>query len=343
MTPEAGLVEAWLASAPPLQADPFAGMGRLLMIGLGTDGYVGIARAEAALVARTGLLGLGGAFAGRQMVARFFIAGFGTPTQRAAWAGATAAIAISEPGVGAHPKHLQTRAEPDGEGWRITGEKAWVSNGPVADVLILLAILSEEAGRKRYGAFLVPRAAPGLTITEASRALAPSRHCGLLLNSCPVPGAALLGPPGGAYEAMALPFRDVEDAVGLSGLAGACRFLVGRLGGDAHALGGLVALTAVLEAGAARIAAALDAGRLADHAAEAIGLRLLAAEIAARARLHRDEFGPAEDAPIERVLTDLDTSQTVARGARAARQARLGTVSQARVRPHGGTRIYPDL
>jgi len=290
------------------EADPLSGLGQLLTTGLGSEpGYVAIARAEGGLVARTGLLGLGMVFAVRQMAARFFIEGFGTDAQRAAWRGVTVAIAISEPGVGAHPKHLTTRAEPVGEGWRITGEKAWVSNGPHAGVFIVLAITAEAAGRKRYGAFLVPRDTPGLSVkeTEAFRALPPSRHCGLVLDGCVVSRDALLGPPGEAYEDMALTFRDVEDAVGLSGLAGACRFLAGRLGdpsGPEAALsrGALVALTAMLEAGAARVAAALDAGRLAEHAAEAIGLRLLAAEIAARVRRHRADFALDDDPAVAR-------------------------------------------
>ncbi|MGA9869321.1 MAG: acyl-CoA dehydrogenase family protein [Acetobacteraceae bacterium] len=298
--------------------DPFGELDALLEVGLGADGYAAIARAEAALVARTGRMDLAGAFAGRQVVARFFIGGFGTPMQRAIWLRRTAAVAISEPDVGAHPKHLSTRAEPSGDGWRLSGEKAWASNGPFAAVFVVLAIMAVENGRKRYGAFLVPRDTPGLTIHPTE-----TRHCGLSLRDCEVSRAALLGAPGTAYETMGLPFRDVEDAVGLSALGGALRFLVGRLGGEAHALGGLIALTAVLEAGAARIAAVLDAGQLAEHAAEAIGLRLLATEIGERVRRHRAAFGPSDDPAMERVLADLEVGQTVARGPRAARQARL--------------------
>lgn len=313
----------------------------LLSVGLRQDAprpYAAIAAAEAALVERSGLLGLGGAFAGRQLVARFFLGTWGTKTQRAAWLEPIAAgrglasVAISEPGIGAHPKHLSTRAERTAAGWRITGRKAWVSNGPLASVFVVLAVTAEQAGRKRYSAFLVPRETPGLSVaeTEEYRALPPSRHCLLTLDGCEVDAAALLGAEGTAYEAMALPFRDVEDAVGLSGLAGACRFLTERLraqaGDDAARtleLGGLVALTAVLSAGAAAVAEALDAGRLAERAAEAIGLRLLAAEITARAeRLVTDE-----DAAIAKVLADLAASGRIARGARAARQARLAQAS----------------
>jgi acyl-CoA dehydrogenase len=295
--------------------------------------YAEIAREEAAIVERSGLLGEGGAWAGRQMVSRFFIAGFGNAEQRAAWEARLASVAISEPRVGAHPKLLTTRAEADGDGYAITGEKAWVSNGPLAEVFVVLAIMRIEDGRKRYGAFLVPCDTPGLTIKETPeyRALAPSRHCGLVLDGCHVPQSALLGSAGTAYETMALPFRDVEDAVGTFGLLGAFRFLHARFarqsdGGDeaALSLGGLVALTAVFAEAAAAVVTALDAGELPRLSAALVGLRVLAAEMLQRARAHRDTFGPADDADIARAFGDLETSLSVARGPRRARQARLG-------------------
>ena len=296
--------------------------------------YPAIAREKAALVERTGLLGEGGVLAGRQVVARFFIEGFGTAEQRAAWLPHIASVAISEPRVGAHPKRLTTRAEEDADGYAIFGEKAWVTNGPLAAVFIVLAITSVEDGRKRYSAFLVPRDTPGLSIDEAPqyRALAPSRHCGLKLDDCRVPRSALLGSPGNAYETMALPFRDVEDAVGTFGLLGVFRYLLSRfaqLSGAsdeaALSLGGLAALTAVFGETAEVVAAALDAGELARRAAALVGLRVLATDILQQARAHRDAFGPAADDAIERVFDDLDVSLSVARGPRMARQARLGT------------------
>ena len=76
--------------------------------------YAVIAHGEAELVERSGLLGEGSSWAGRQVVARFFIDGFGTAEQRATWLSHLAAVAISEPRVGAHPKLLTTRAEATG-------------------------------------------------------------------------------------------------------------------------------------------------------------------------------------------------------------------------------------
>jgi acyl-CoA dehydrogenase len=294
--------------------------------------YAQIAREKAAIVERTGLLGEGRA--GQQMVARFFIEGFGTAEQRAAWLPHLASVAISEPRIGAHPKLLTTRAQENADGYSIFGEKAWVTNGPLAAVFIVLAVTAIDDGRKRYSAFLVPRDTRGLSIDEAPeyRALAPSRHCGLKLDGCRVPRSAVLGPLGGAYETMALPFRDVEDAVGTFGLLGAFRFLLSRFAqfgrtdeAVALSLGGLVAPAAIFAETAEAVVAALDAGELASHAAALVGLHMLATDIVQRARAHRDVFGPASDDAIERAFSDLDVSLSVARGPRQARQAHLGS------------------
>ncbi len=302
-------------------------------------GYAAIAHGKAAMVEQSGLLGEAGAWAGRQLVARFFIAGFGNADQRATWLPPlesgehVAAVAISEPRVGAHPKLLTTRAEVEDDGYRISGEKAWVTNGPIAAVFVVLAVMAIEDGRKQFGAFLVPRETAGLTIKEMPeyRLLAPSRHCGLVLDGCRVPQSALLGAAGTAYETMALPFRDLEDAVGTFGLLGAFRFLLVRFatqhdGGDeaALSLGGLVALTAVFVVTAETVVAALDADELQRQSAALVGLRMMAADMLQRARAHRDAFGLTADAAIDRVFADVEASLSVARGPRTARQARLG-------------------
>jgi acyl-CoA dehydrogenase len=99
--------------------------------------YAEIAREKAAIVERTGLLGEGRA--SQLMVARYFIEGFGTAEQRAAWLPHLASVAISEPRIGAHPKLLTTRAEKLADGYSIFGEKAWVTNGPLAAVFIVFA------------------------------------------------------------------------------------------------------------------------------------------------------------------------------------------------------------
>jgi acyl-CoA dehydrogenase len=71
---------------------------------------------------------------------------------------------MSEPNAGSDAAMLQTRATPEGDGWRITGRKIWTSNAPYADYIIVFAITDpERAAQKRGGisAFLVPTDAPG--------------------------------------------------------------------------------------------------------------------------------------------------------------------------------------
>jgi acyl-CoA dehydrogenase len=315
----------------PIPTDQFA-------IGLDPGdkhGYSRIARAAAALAERTGRLDQVGAWTGRQVVARFFIIGFGDAAQRAmllprlAHGDALLAVAISEPGVGAHPKRLTTHADRDGDGVRISGHKAWVSNGPDASHFIVLAISAFDGERKRYSAFVVPRETPGLTLRPMP-GMHDTNHCLLDLDACRLPHAALIGPADRAYETMALPFRDVEDAVGLSKLGGALRHLLTRLASgettpEANlSLGGLAALTAVLTGGAEAIAEALDADRLADESARLVGLRLLTGELLRGVRTHLQAHGPLSDDVMEHLLAGLDLSMTVARGPRQARQARLG-------------------
>ena len=339
----AARVDAWLAHGIDPAHDPLAWMAEAGLLAP-AGSYLEIARVKAALVERTGLLGVGGIWAGRQMVGRHFLAGFGTDAQRAAWLGRAASVAISEPGVGAHPKQLTTRADRDGEGFCLTGEKAWVSNGPSASVFVVLAITATEGERKRYSAFLVPREAPGLALKDMPRfhALRPSRHCGLLLDRVPVPRGALLGEAGRAYETMALPFRDVEDAVGTFGLLGAFRWLLNRLAqvaaGDAAvlSLGALVARIAVFGDAAASVVSALDADRLEDKAATLVGLRVLAGDLLPPVRAALQQCGLQHDPAVEEVLRDIDAVLSIARGPRLARQMRLATALAQRARTAAG-------
>ena len=332
----ADLVDSWLAQRPDLEQDPLPGMRRAGLLAPVAD-YAAIARGKAVLVERTGRLGIGSVWGGRQLVFRHFVAGFGSAAQQAAWRGRALSVAISEPKVGAHPKLLTTRAEAVAAGFRLSGQKAWVSDGRSADAIIVFAITAEEAGRKHYSAFLVPRGTASLGIDEMAgfAALRPSRQCLLRLDGCVVPGSAMLGAIGTAYERMALPFRDIEDAVGCFGTLGALRHAVGLFSGAAEAdggelageLGAVVALTAVFAAGAEAVVTRLDEGRLGTGEATLVGLRILAGEIAARLRMQAETAAAGRKDALLGVLADLDATLSIARGARLARQARLGAVA----------------
>ncbi len=321
----------------------------LFRIGLpaehGGDGgtYADIAAAERALVEDGQSTGLAGVWGGHQMVARWFLAGFGTKAQQArhlpslASGALTAGVAISEPKVGAHPKLLSTTATREGTGWRLDGEKSYVTNGDLAGLYVVLAITAMQGDRKRYSFFLVERDTPGLEIIPAPTpaSMRPVGHVALKLAGCLVPPDALLGPQDEAYETMALPFRDAEDAVGTSGMAGNLAGLVRLLGAELAApapdeavaeLGALAGLAALATPCAADLARAVDENRSTEPHPQAllIGLRQLAATFHARATAFRDTHAATRTEILDARLNSIQTSLSVARGPRAIRMARLG-------------------
>jgi acyl-CoA dehydrogenase len=74
-----------------------------------------------------------------------------------------AAFALSEPGAGSDAAALSLRAEPDGDGWRLIGEKTWISNAPEADVYTVFARTTPDSRAKGVTAFAVAGDAPGLS------------------------------------------------------------------------------------------------------------------------------------------------------------------------------------
>ena len=341
----AGRVDDWWSTAKrDALADPFGQMAKagLFQIGLpgagaALDTYSAIAIAEQAIAAKTGLLGLASGFAARQLTARFFIAGFADAGQRATWLPRIAAgqictaIAISEPEVGAHPKRLQTAAEPHGAGFIVRGRKAWVTNGPIADVFLVLCVIAVEDGRKRYGLFLIPRETTGLIVKpmRALDALAPASHCELELDGCKVPASARVGEVPDAYPAMAMPFRDVEDTVGTASVSGFLSWLLERSAvrierneEDALRLGRIAGLVSLVQAASRLAVEALD-GEGRDVPARIIGVRLLARDIVGEI-CELQAQGQSADEAIAAALAAFDLLSSVAREPRKVRQIRLG-------------------
>jgi alkylation response protein AidB-like acyl-CoA dehydrogenase len=77
---------------------------------------------------------------------------------------AVGAFALTEPDAGSDAGSLQLRAEPDGEGvWRLFGEKTWISNAPEADVYVVFARTTADAGPRGVTAFTVPGDVDGLS------------------------------------------------------------------------------------------------------------------------------------------------------------------------------------
>ncbi|MBY8867431.1 acyl-CoA dehydrogenase family protein [Streptomyces sennicomposti] len=133
----------------------------------------------------------------------------GTPAQRARWlpavadGSAVAAFALSERAAGSDAAALTLRADPDpdpdpgagggaGRGWRLTGEKCWISNAPEADFYTVFARTAPGAGSRGITAFLVPADRPGLT-GSALDMLSPHPIGALAFDGVPVTADDVLG------------------------------------------------------------------------------------------------------------------------------------------------------
>jgi acyl-CoA dehydrogenase len=103
-----------------------------------------------------------------------------------------AAFALSEPGAGSDAAALSLKASADGDGWRLHGEKAWISNAPEADVYTVFARTTDGAGARGVTAFVVPGDAEGLG-GEALDLLAPHAIGTLIFDGVRVSADDVLG------------------------------------------------------------------------------------------------------------------------------------------------------
>ena len=84
-----------------------------------------------------------------------------------------AAFALTEPGAGSDIGSMTTAARRDGDGWRLSGEKTYISNAAEADVLVVFAKSDPSAGFRGVSAFLVHRDTPGISFSP------PQDKCGI--------------------------------------------------------------------------------------------------------------------------------------------------------------------
>lgn len=107
----------------------------------------------------------------------------------------TVVFAITEPEAGSNFHRLGTVARRDGDGWVLTGAKAFISGVDQADHVLVVARTADEAtGKLKPALFLVPTDAPGLTKSPLEMEIvAPERQWLLYLDDVRLPAGALLG------------------------------------------------------------------------------------------------------------------------------------------------------
>jgi acyl-CoA dehydrogenase len=134
-----------------------------------------------------------------------------TPRQREAYLapyvrGQTiSAIGISEPGAGADPARMTTRAVRDGEDWVINGRKIWTSRAAEADFTILMAVTDKEKGaRGGISAFLIDKGTAGFNVLRRIPMIGGVATYEVALEDCRVEGWKLLGAEGNGFAPMQL-------------------------------------------------------------------------------------------------------------------------------------------
>lgn len=198
------------------------------------------------------------------------LAGFGTKEQRAEHlpamlgGGLLGAYGLSEPAAGSDAAALRTKAVRDGEDWILTGTKAWITHGGVADFYTVLARTGGE-GARGISAFLVPGGAEGPTaaVPEKKMGLKGSPTAQLHFDGLRVSDARRLGEEGQGF------------AIALSALDS------GRLGIAACAVG--VAQAALDTA----LAYATERRQFGRPIADFQGLRFLLADMATQVEAGR--------------------------------------------------------
>jgi butyryl-CoA dehydrogenase len=100
------------------------------------------------------------------------IAGYGSSAQKEKFLRPLAAgkmlgaFALTEPGVGSDAAAITTRAERQGNQYVLNGVKQFITSGKTADVAVVFAVTSKEAGKRGISAFLVPTSAPGYKVAR---------------------------------------------------------------------------------------------------------------------------------------------------------------------------------
>lgn len=222
----------------------------------------------------------------------------------------TAGLAVSEPGAGAHPKHLKAAAEKAGDRYILNGEKSFLTNGPLLDFFIFIAGTGLDGGKKRFTAFLLPADLPGLKKSPLEFGwLKSSPHCTLNVQGCSLSGSSVLGRPGMAYEDMVLPFRVIEDVLLLGLLLGGLERMFTRLlerasrsDASPEKIGRVFGMLAALDAISARASQALDAQGL-----PAVGNRVLESLAFEFRNLARDYLAILKTVAVDLTPDDFDT------------------------------------
>jgi acyl-CoA dehydrogenase len=173
---------------------------------------------------------------------------------------AVAAFALTEPDCGSDAANIAMTARQDGDQWVLEGEKTYISNGTIADVLTVFARTGEE-GAKGISAFLVRGDASGLSVAERIEVIAPHPLARLRLDGV---AAEIIGEPGQGFAIAMRTLNRFRVTVGAAALGFARRALDEAIAfARSRRLGsGTLSDNAVTQATLGEMATSIDASAL---------------------------------------------------------------------------------
>ena len=140
------------------------------------------------------------------------------------------ALAMSEAGAGSDVVSMRTRADRSGTGYVLNGSKMWITNGPLADALVVYAKTDPTAGSRGITAFIVEKTFKGFSASKKLDKLGMrgSDTSELVFEDCQVPAENVLGVAGNGVNVLmsGLDYERAVLAAGPLGLMQACLDLV---------------------------------------------------------------------------------------------------------------------
>ena len=174
--------------------------------------------------------------------------------------------ALSESASGSDAFALATRAMEEGEGYRITGRKLWISNALEAGLFLVFANADPDAGYRGITAFLIERDTPGLSVgkKEDKLGVRASSTCELILDGCYVAKQNVLGEVGKGYKIAIETLNEGRIGIGaqMLGVAEAALAHAVRYARERKQFGRPIAEFQGLQFQLARMAADVEAARL---------------------------------------------------------------------------------
>ena len=261
------------------------------------------------------------------------VARWGTDAQRAALLPPLAAgealgcYALTEPGAGSDPGSLETRAERDGDGWVLTGQKIFITLGSWASYALVFA-RTGEAGPRGITCFVVPTDTPGFEARpiKGKLGLRAQDTAELFLDGVRVGADAVLGELGSGFKVAmsALDHGRISLGAGCVGIAQGCLDASVAYTKERQQFGRPVASFQLVQELLADIAVETEAARLlvrraawvADrgerHTVEASYAKYFASETAVRAanaavQVHGG-YGYIDEFPVQKYLRDARVS-----------------------------------